>query len=112
MGLLHDMKVRLGPTMHRMSDLAQRQEVRIEHGLDRAAKLIDDKTKHKYSEKIQAGTGKTKHAMERLVHKEGAPDTGTGAAPGTATGTGTAPGTGTTPGGPAATPPQEPPTAS
>jgi hypothetical protein len=46
----------------------------VQHGLDKAAKVVDEKTKGKYSDKIQTGTGKAKNAMDRLAHK----DDGTG----------------------------------
>ncbi|WP_037856814.1 antitoxin [Streptomyces sp. NRRL S-340] len=132
MGLLDNMKARLGPARDKVSDLAQRHGGSIEHGLDKAARMVDEKTKGKYSDKIHAGTGKAKEAVDRLAHRDGAAPGGTagapaetarGAAPG---GSGTSepatggPGTGgpatggpgTVPGGDAgrtAPPPQEPP---
>ena len=81
MGLLDNMKARLGPARNKVSDLAQRHGGSIEHGLDKAAKLVDEKTKGKYSQKIQAGTGKAKHAMDRLAHKD-EPGPPAGTAPG------------------------------
>lgn len=33
--------------------------------------MVDEKTKHKYSDKIRTGTGKAKDAMDRLAHKDG-----------------------------------------
>jgi uncharacterized protein YjbJ (UPF0337 family) len=95
MGLLDNVKAKLGPAKDKVSDLAQRHGDKIdkvEHGLDRAAKVVDDKTKGKYSDRIQRSTGKAKDAMDRLAHK-GGPEAGTG---------------GTTP--PAAPPPASPPT--
>ncbi|MFF3334344.1 antitoxin [Streptomyces sp. NPDC002888] len=71
MGLLNNLKAKLGPTKGKVSDLAQRHEGRIHHGLDKAAKVVDEKTKHKYSGKIQTGTGKAKGAMDRVAHKDG-----------------------------------------
>ncbi|MGV9990604.1 antitoxin [Streptomyces sp. NPDC003374] len=90
MGLLNNMKARLGPAREKVSGLAQRHGGSIEHGLDKAAKLVDEKTRGKYSDKIHAGTGKAKHAMDRLAHKDGT-------------------GTGTDTGGATAQPPQGPP---
>ncbi|MFI1166367.1 antitoxin [Streptomyces sp. NPDC020801] len=85
MGLLDNMKARLGPAKERVAHLAQRHEGSIEHGLVKAAKLVDEKTRGKYSDKIHAGTGKAKGAVHRLAHKDGpAPHGGTapgGAAP-------------------------------
>lgn len=95
MGLLDNMKAKLGPAKEKVSDLAQRQRGSIEHGLDKAAKVVDEKTKGKYSEKIHAGTGKAKEAVDRIAHMgEQRPDTGTRTAPGGET---------------AQTPPQTPP---
>ncbi|WAX81807.1 antitoxin [Streptomyces sp. KMM 9044] len=69
MGLLDNMKARLGPAKDKVSDLAQQHEGRIQHGLDKAAKTADERTKGKYSDRIQKGTGKAKDAMGRLAHK-------------------------------------------
>ncbi|MGW2640353.1 antitoxin [Streptomyces sp. NPDC001348] len=87
MGLLHTLKVRLAPARdkvthfaHQHGDTIDRIEHRIEHGIDKAAKAVDERTKGKYSDRIHAGTGKAKHAMDRLAHMGGteAGDTGTG----------------------------------
>ncbi|MEV2191230.1 antitoxin [Streptomyces phaeochromogenes] len=74
MGLLDNAKARLAPAREKVSDLAQQHGGKIdkiEQGLDKAAKLADEKTKGKYSDKIQTGTGKAKSALDRLAHKEG-----------------------------------------
>ncbi|MGA5352298.1 antitoxin [Streptomyces thermodiastaticus] len=100
MGLLDNVKAKLGPAKEKVSDLAQRHGGSIEHGLDKAARMVDEKTKGKYSDRIHAGTGKAKEAVERLAHRGGTgPDTGT--APGD--------GTGTAQGGPRTQTPPEPP---
>ncbi|MDQ0406718.1 antitoxin [Streptomyces sp. NPDC000349] len=96
MGLLDNLKARLGPAKGKVSDLAQQHEDKIDRGLDKMARTVDEKTKGKYSDRIQTGTGKAKGAVDRLAHK----DEGTG-------GGGGAPGS--TPGGP---PPAGPPPAS
>lgn len=69
MGLKDSLKARLAPAKDKVSGLAQQHGGKIEHGLDKAAKLVDEKTKGKYSEKIQTGTGKAKDAMDRLTRK-------------------------------------------
>ncbi|MFD5449962.1 antitoxin [Streptomyces sp. NPDC127100] len=97
MGLLDNMKAKLGPAKGKVSDLAQQHGGKIDRGLDRMAKTVDEKTKGKYSDRIQAGTGKAKGAMDRLARKDGDADTG-----------GTPPGS-TPPAGP---PPAGPPPAS
>ncbi|MFI6857513.1 antitoxin [Streptomyces sp. NPDC050416] len=77
MGLLDNVKAKLGPAKGKVSDLAQRHEDKIQHGLDKAAQVVDKRTKGKYSDKIQSGTGKAKGAMERLAHKsDSGPGTG------------------------------------
>ncbi|MFF4351329.1 antitoxin [Streptomyces sp. NPDC001530] len=70
MGLLHDLKAKLAPAKDKVSHLAHQYENKVSHGLDKAAKVVDEKTKHKYSDKIQTGTGKAKGAMDRLAHKD------------------------------------------
>ena len=92
MGLLDNVKAKLGPAKEKVSDLAQRYGGSIEYGLDKAARMVDEKTKGKYSDRIHAGTGKAKEAVERLAHRGG-----------------TGPDTGTTPGGPRTQTPPEPP---
>ncbi|NNN32803.1 antitoxin [Streptomyces sp. S3(2020)] len=74
MGLLDNLKAKLSPAKDKVSGLAQQHGDKIQHGLDKAAKVVDEKTKGKYSDKIQTGTGKAKDAMDRLAHK----DDGTG----------------------------------
>lgn len=75
MGLLDNLKAKLNPAKDKVSGLAQQHGDKIQHGLDKAAKVVDEKTKGKYSDKIQTGTGKAKGAMDRLAHKD---DGGTG----------------------------------
>jgi hypothetical protein len=73
MSLLKNLKARLAPAKEKVSDLAQQHGGKIdkiEQGLDKAAKVADEKTKGKYSDKIQTGTGKAKGALDRLAHKE------------------------------------------
>ncbi|MFI9247795.1 antitoxin [Streptomyces sp. NPDC053086] len=71
MGLMDNMKAKLGPAKDKVSDLARQHGDKVQHGIDKAAKAVDERTKHKYSDKIQAGTGKAKEAMDRLAHKDG-----------------------------------------
>ncbi|ANS68424.1 hypothetical protein SLINC_6200 [Streptomyces lincolnensis] len=71
MGLLDNLKAKLNPAKDKVSGLAQQHGDKIQHGLDKAAKVVDEKTKGKYSDKIQTGTGKAKGAMDRLAHKDG-----------------------------------------
>ncbi|MBT2363801.1 antitoxin [Streptomyces sp. ISL-10] len=70
MGFLDTLKAKLAPAKDKVTDLAQQHEGRIEKGLDRAAKTVDDKTKGKYSSKIETGTGKAKEALGRIAHRD------------------------------------------
>jgi hypothetical protein len=92
MGLLDNMKARIGPAKEKVSHLAQRHGGTIGQGLDRAAKLVDEKTKGKYSDRIRAGTGKAKDAMDRLAHKgRSSPEKGTAPETGGARGSASTP---------------------
>ncbi len=97
MGLLDNLKARIGPAKGKVSDLAQQHGDKIDRGLDKVARTVDERTKGKYSDRIQTGTGRAKDAMERLARKD---DGGTGTGGGTRGGA---------PGGP---PPAGPPPAS
>ncbi|MFF4363013.1 antitoxin [Streptomyces sp. NPDC001604] len=72
MGLLNNLRAKLNPAKDKVSGLAQQHGDKITHGLDKAAKVVDEKTKGKYSDKIHTGTGKAKGAMDRLAHRNGA----------------------------------------
>ncbi|MEV8526444.1 antitoxin [Streptomyces sp. NPDC006692] len=71
MGFLDNLKAKLAPAKDKVSDLAQQHGDKIDHGLEKAARLVDEKTKGKYSDKIQSGTGKAKEALDRISHKDG-----------------------------------------
>ncbi|MER8223651.1 antitoxin [Streptomyces sp. NPDC094143] len=104
MGLLANVKAKLGPAKGKVSHLAQRHEDRIQHGLDKAAQVVDKRTKGRYSDRIQSGTGKAKGAIDRLAHQGDAVPDGDGPAPPAGTAT-RPPGTATPPAGGA---PQQP----
>ncbi|QIQ02309.1 antitoxin [Streptomyces liangshanensis] len=97
MGLMDSFKAKLSPAKEKVSDLAQQHGGRIGEGLDKAARTVDQRTKGKYSDKIDSGTDKAKSALDRLAHKD---DGGT--SPG-----GPTPGPGSTP--PGGMPPPPPP---
>ncbi|MGW0905351.1 antitoxin [Streptomyces sp. NPDC002853] len=75
MGFLQNLKNKLAPAKGKVAGLAQQHGDRIDQGLDKAAQVVDAKTKGKYSDKIQTGTGKAKDAVDRLA---GTPDKGKG----------------------------------
>ncbi|MCX4819802.1 antitoxin [Streptomyces sp. NBC_01142] len=70
MGFMDTLKAKLAPAKEKVSDLAQQHGEKIEHGLDKAAKTVDTKTKGKYSSKIESGTGRAKQALDRVAHKD------------------------------------------
>lgn len=73
MRLLENLKAKLAPAKDKASHLAQQHEDkfdRLQHGIDKAARVVDEKTKGKYSDKIQTGTGKARGAMDRFVHPD------------------------------------------
>ncbi|MCQ9181714.1 antitoxin [Streptomyces sp. IBSBF 2953] len=76
MGLLDSLKARLAPAKGKVSDLAQQHGDKVHHGLDKAAEVVDEKTKGKYSDRIHTGTDKAKGAMDRLAHKDEPPTGG------------------------------------
>ncbi|MFF4188647.1 antitoxin [Streptomyces sp. NPDC001691] len=70
MGFLEQLKAKLAPARDKVSDLAQQHGDKIDQGLEKAARLVDEKTKGKYSDQIQSGTGKAKEALDRMSHKD------------------------------------------
>ncbi|EGX61200.1 hypothetical protein SZN_03934 [Streptomyces zinciresistens K42] len=81
MGLMDNLKAKLAPAKGKVSDFAQRHEDKVAQGLDKAAKVVDERTKGKYSDKIQTGTGKAKGAVDRLAHKGDGTASGSGTPP-------------------------------
>ncbi|MEV8396118.1 MULTISPECIES: antitoxin [unclassified Streptomyces] len=70
MSFLDSLKAKIGPAKNKVADLAQQHGDKIEHGLEKAARTVDQKTKGKYSDKIDSGTGKAKDALGKLAHKD------------------------------------------
>ncbi|MFF7815057.1 antitoxin [Streptomyces sp. NPDC007945] len=70
MGFLDSLKAKLGPAKGKVSDLAQQHGDKIDQGLDKAARIVDEKTKGKYSGTIRSGTGKAKEALDRIGQKD------------------------------------------
>ncbi|MFB7467930.1 antitoxin [Streptomyces sp. NPDC056224] len=70
MGLLDNLKAKLGPAKEKVGALAQKNEGRITEGLDKVAKAVDSKTHGKYSDRITSGTGKAKDALGKIAHKD------------------------------------------
>lgn len=78
MGFLDNLKAKLAPAKEKVGDLAHQHGGKIEQGLDKAARTVDQKTKGKYSDKIVSGTQKAKDAVDKLGHKD---EGGTGTKP-------------------------------
>ncbi|MFD5572408.1 antitoxin [Streptomyces cadmiisoli] len=70
MRLLDNLKAKLTPAKDKFSHLAQQHEGKIHHGIEKAAKVVDERTKGKYSDKIHTSSGKAKGAMERIAHRD------------------------------------------
>ncbi|MDT9685752.1 antitoxin [Streptomyces sp. TRM76323] len=77
MGFLDTLKTKLAPARGKVSDLAQQHGDRIDHGIEKAARMVDQRTRGKYSDKIESGTVRARHAVDRLAHR----DDGGGAPP-------------------------------
>ncbi|WP_282792326.1 antitoxin [Streptomyces sp. CC224B] len=71
MGFLDNLKAKLRPAKGKASALARRHGDTIDQGLEKAAKVVDRKTKGKYSSQIASGTGKAKDALGRLAGTDG-----------------------------------------
>ncbi|MFE2285144.1 antitoxin [Streptomyces sp. NPDC059443] len=70
MGLLDDLKAKLAPAKEKVGDLAQQHEGKITQNLEKMAKVVDSKTKGKYSGQISSGTDKAKDALGKIAHKD------------------------------------------
>jgi uncharacterized protein YjbJ (UPF0337 family) len=84
MGLLDNVKARLGPAKDKVSGLARQHGDTIDRGLGKVARTVDERTGGKYSDRIQKGTGKARDAVDRLARKDhdgGAPGTAPGGPP-------------------------------
>ncbi|MCT2547601.1 MULTISPECIES: antitoxin [Streptomyces] len=71
MGFLDNLKAKLSPAKDKVGELAHQHGDKIDQGLDKAARTVDEKTKGKYSDKIESGARKAKDAVERLSHMDG-----------------------------------------
>ncbi len=83
MSLLDNLRARLGPAKGKISDLAKEHGDKVGRGLDKAAQMVDEKTKGRYSDRIHTGTDRAKGAVDRLAHQDdgAAPPPGTSSAP-------------------------------
>ncbi|AJE81867.1 MULTISPECIES: antitoxin [Streptomyces] len=70
MGFMDNLKAKLGPAKGKVSDLAQQHGGKIDQGLDKAARAVDQRTKGKYSDKIETGRSKAKDAVDKMARKD------------------------------------------
>jgi len=56
---------------NKAAELAETHADAIEGGLEKVGDFIDDKTSHKYGDKIEAGVGKAQGLIERLGESKG-----------------------------------------
>ncbi|MFF8386225.1 antitoxin [Streptomyces kanasensis] len=70
MSFLDTLKTKLGPARGKVSDLAHQHGDKIDHGIEKAARMVDQRTKGKYSDKIESGTVKARNAVDRLAHRD------------------------------------------
>ncbi|HEY0397241.1 MAG TPA: antitoxin [Acidimicrobiia bacterium] len=76
MGKLNDMR-RLAETAKK---LVAKNDVKVKQALEKAADVVDSKTKGRYSEKIEGAVAKAKEAVDKLPdrppasHQPAAPD--------------------------------------
>ncbi|RSS74788.1 antitoxin [Streptomyces sp. WAC06614] len=70
MGFLDQLKDKLAPAKDKVGDLAQQHQGRIGEGLDKVVKVVDEKTKGKYHDRMATGADKAKGALGKIAHKD------------------------------------------
>jgi MT0933-like antitoxin protein len=66
MGFLDKLKNLAG----RGEDLVEEHDEQILDGIDKAADVVDDKTNHKYSDKIDKGTAQAKKQVKKVAEED------------------------------------------
>ena len=66
MGFLDKLKKMAG----KAEDLVEEHDDQVLDGIDKAADFADDKTKHKYSDKIDKGTAQAKKQVEKVAESD------------------------------------------
>ncbi|MEV4559755.1 antitoxin [Kitasatospora sp. NPDC049285] len=69
MSLMDNLKGKAEELKEKASELAGKHGEKIDTMVDKAGDTIDRATKHKYSEKIESGTAKAKHARDDFASK-------------------------------------------
>lgn len=70
------------PLMDRAREMLHGHSGQVDKGVDKAGRMIDDRTGHKYTGQIHTGVKKAKEMLtkqgDRAPHQPGEPGTGTG----------------------------------
>lgn len=70
MGLFDSVKkVKIGEITKKAAELADKHEDKIDQGIDKAARFVDDKTGRKHHDKVDGGAAKLKDAVGKLGDK-------------------------------------------
>ena len=72
MGLSDTLKGALGQAKEKATELAGKHNSTIDSGLDKVGEMADKATKGKYSDKINMGRDKAKHAVDGLAAEKSA----------------------------------------
>jgi len=69
MGLMENLKGKAEELKGKASELAGKHNEKIDNVVEKTGATIDKATKHKYSDKIEHGTAKAKHAVDDFATK-------------------------------------------
>jgi hypothetical protein len=78
MSLKDTLKAKAGQVRTKAGDFAVQHGDKIESGLEKAARKVDERTKGKYAGKLGSGVGKAKGALEHLKDQGDGPTPGPG----------------------------------
>jgi hypothetical protein len=74
MSLKDTLRAKAGQVRNKAGEFAVQHGDRIESGLDKAARKVDERTKGKYSDRIGTGVGKARGALGHLKNGGGGQD--------------------------------------
>ncbi|KJK58280.1 antitoxin [Saccharothrix sp. ST-888] len=69
MGLMDNLKGKAEELKEKASELAGKHNEKIDEVVEKAGHAVDKATKHKYTDKIEHGTAKTKEAVDGFATK-------------------------------------------
>ncbi|GAA2258370.1 hypothetical protein GCM10010430_47850 [Kitasatospora cystarginea] len=69
MGLMDTLKSRADELKEKASELAGKHNETIDHMVEKAGEAVDKATKHRYTDKIEHGTAKTKEVVDSFAAK-------------------------------------------